>query len=208
MLTDKNFSHAMGNSNGNIHLYWEAFYSNKYPRLQGGFVWDMVDQGLRKICPSSGRKYFAYGGDFEDRINDAQFCINGIFSPDREPHPSVHEIKYLQQPIQIFSKSISIADDVIRVTVLFTKSDDVAYLSWDQLECAWMLHEVKGTKIVGNRYLVRKETDQRMSVTITLSNELLTRDSIAWLSFRWDCSENDKKEWRTTTLVANGQIQI
>jgi beta-galactosidase len=134
------YSHAMGNSNGNIHLYWEAFYSKEYPRLQGGFIWDMVDQGLKKICPSSGRTYFGYGGDFGDSINDAQFCINGIFSPDRKPHPSVHEIKYLQQAIQIFNKSISFIDDAICVAVVFTKDDDVSYLSWDQLQCSWMLH--------------------------------------------------------------------
>jgi beta-galactosidase len=198
----------MGNSNGNIHLYWEAFYSKEYPRLQGGFIWDMVDQGLKKICPSSGRTYFGYGGDFGDSINDAQFCINGIFSPDRKPHPSVHEIKYLQQAIQIFNKSISFIDDAICVAVVFTKDDDVSYLSWDQLQCSWMLHEVRGTKIVANSCLVRKEIESNLSVTITLPKELLNFDSIAWLSFRWDCCENDKKEWQTTTTIASGQIQI
>jgi beta-galactosidase len=95
------YSHAMSNSNGNIHLYWEAFRDNKLPRLAGGFIWDMVDQGLRKVDKKSGREYFAYGGDFGDKINDQQFCINGIFSPDREEHPAVSEIKYLQQPVSI-----------------------------------------------------------------------------------------------------------
>ena len=97
------YSHAMSNSNGNIHLYWEAFRDEKLPRLAGGFIWDMIDQGLRRKDASSGREYFAYGGDFGDSINDRQFCINGLFSPDREEHPSVHEIKYLQQPIKIES---------------------------------------------------------------------------------------------------------
>jgi len=198
----------MGNSNGNIHLYWEAFYSSKYPRLQGGFIWDMVDQGLRKVCPSTGRKYFGYGGDFGDKVNDAQFCINGIFSPDREPHPSVYEIKYLQQPIQMLSKSTSLLDDAISVVVTFIKSDDISYLLWDRLECIWTLHEMRGTKNVGENCIIRKENGQNLSVTITLSKELLKHDSIGWLSFRWDCCEEDKKEWQTTTLIANGQIQI
>ena len=97
------YSHAMSNSNGNIHLYWEVFRDEKLPRLAGGFIWDMIDQGIRKKDAASSKEYFAYGGDFGDSINDRQFCINGLFSPDREEHPSVHEIKYLQQPIKIQS---------------------------------------------------------------------------------------------------------
>ena len=69
------YSHSMNNSNGNLHLYWEAFWNPDIPRLQGGFIWDMLDQGLRKIS-ENGVSYFGYGGDFGDTINDAQFCIN------------------------------------------------------------------------------------------------------------------------------------
>jgi beta-galactosidase len=70
------YSHSMNNSNGNLHLYWEQIWdTDKFPRLQGGYIWDMIDQGLRKKTPD-GREYFAYGGDFGDVINDRQFCIN------------------------------------------------------------------------------------------------------------------------------------
>jgi hypothetical protein len=102
------YSHSMSNSNGNLHYYWDAFWDDNLPRLQGGCIWDMIDQG---ICvagsPSNANpsSYFAYGGDFNDPINDAQFCINGMFSPDREPHPAVHEIKYLQQPVHIIPQT-------------------------------------------------------------------------------------------------------
>jgi beta-galactosidase len=93
------YSHSMNNSNGNLHLYWRAF--RKFERLQGGFIWDMIDQGLRKKA-KDGRSYFGYGGDFGvGQPSDGQFCINGMFSPDRNPHPSVSEIKYLQQPVDI-----------------------------------------------------------------------------------------------------------
>lgn len=71
------YSHAMGNSNGNLHLYWEKFWDPDLPRLQGGFIWDMIDQGLRVKDESAGDGYFfAYGGDFGDTVNDLQFCIN------------------------------------------------------------------------------------------------------------------------------------
>lgn len=69
------YSHSMNNSNGNLHLYWKEFWNPVTPRLQGGFIWDMIDQGLRKK-DNTGREYFAYGGDFGDEINDRQFCIN------------------------------------------------------------------------------------------------------------------------------------
>ena len=71
------YSHAMGNSNGNLHYYWEAFWDKGLPRLQGGVLWDIVDQGLRLPDPNhKDADYFGYGGDFGDKINDQQFCIN------------------------------------------------------------------------------------------------------------------------------------
>lgn len=71
------YSHAMGNSNGNLHLYWKEFWNKAVPRLQGGFIWDMIDQGLRiRDERAEGGYYFGYGGDFGDAVNDLQFCIN------------------------------------------------------------------------------------------------------------------------------------
>jgi beta-galactosidase len=69
------YSHSMGNSNGNLHLYWQNFWSDQLPRSQGGFIWDMIDQGLRKK-DERGREFFAYGGDFGEKVHDRQFCIN------------------------------------------------------------------------------------------------------------------------------------
>ncbi len=92
------YAHAMGNSLGNFADYWEVF--RRYPRLQGGFIWDWVDQGLNAIT-DAGKRYWAYGGDFGDQINDRQFCINGLNFPDRSAHPSLLEAKRLQQPFKI-----------------------------------------------------------------------------------------------------------
>lgn len=91
------YAHAMGNSLGNFDDYWQAF--RDYPRLQGGFIWDWVDQGLSKT-DENGTHYWAYGGDFGDDFNDRQFCINGLLFPDRTPHPSLYEAKYSQQHLQ------------------------------------------------------------------------------------------------------------
>ena len=127
------YAHAMGNSLGSFADYWQAF--KEYPRLQGGFIWDWVDQGLSKT-DENGQHYWAYGGDFGDEINDRQFCINGLLFPDRSAHPSLFEAKYCQQhfdftltPLAIKNKySLSVYSDY-----LFRNTDNEK-LVWRVLE--------------------------------------------------------------------------
>lgn len=89
------YSHAMGNSSGNLWDQWQAIY--KYPNLQGGFIWDWVDQG---IWVNKDGGYWAYGGDFgKNAPSDGNFLINGIVNPDRDPHPAMAEVKYVHQNI-------------------------------------------------------------------------------------------------------------
>ncbi len=92
------YSHAMGNSNGSLSDYWAAF--RRYPGLQGGFIWEWLDHGIRQSTPD-GRSYWAYGGDFDDVPNDANFVTDGLVWPDRTPHPAMHEFKHLIQPVQV-----------------------------------------------------------------------------------------------------------
>jgi beta-galactosidase/beta-glucuronidase len=84
------YEHAMGNSCGSFMDYINLF--EKYNHLQGGFIWDWVDQGLREK-DSRGYEYYAYGGDYGDKPNDRHFCINGLTNPDRIPNPHLYEIK-------------------------------------------------------------------------------------------------------------------
>ena len=97
------YSHAMGNSNGNLAEYWDAI--ENYHGLQGGFIWDWVDQGLVQKA-DNGRTHWAYGGDFGDYPNDDNFCINGLIWPDRTPHPAMHEFKHLIQPVVVEAKDL------------------------------------------------------------------------------------------------------
>jgi beta-galactosidase len=90
------FSHAMGNSNGSIAAYVDAFYAE--PALAGGFVWDWRDQGLAETH-ENGRFYWAYGGHFGDQPNDANFNINGLVGPDGSPHPALREYKWASRPV-------------------------------------------------------------------------------------------------------------
>ncbi|WP_343330712.1 glycoside hydrolase family 2 TIM barrel-domain containing protein [Polaribacter staleyi] len=89
------YAHAMGNSIGGLGEYWDLINSKK--NLIGGFIWDMIDQGIAKK-DKDGNTFYAYGGDFEDYPNDKNFCINGVFSADRKPNPHAWEVKYIQQP--------------------------------------------------------------------------------------------------------------
>ena len=90
------YAHAMGNSTGNFVDYWDAIDNND--QLQGGFIWDWVDQGLQKF-DSTGRKFWAFGGDFgpKDVPSDGNFCANGLVFPDRLPHPGLSEVKKVYQ---------------------------------------------------------------------------------------------------------------
>ncbi|MDM2771865.1 beta-galactosidase [Citrobacter sp. Cpo126] len=115
------YAHAMGNSFGGFAKYWQAF--RQYPRLQGGFVWDWVDQSLTKY-DENGKAWSAYGGDFGDTPNDRQFCMNGLVFADRTPHPALYEAKHEQQFFQF--TLLPGAERQIEVTseYLFRRSDN------------------------------------------------------------------------------------
>jgi beta-galactosidase len=92
------YAHAMGNSVGNLNDYWQAI--EKYDVLQGGFIWDWVDQAL-EYTNENGLKYWAYGKDFHpDLPSDGNFLNNGLLSPDRKPHPHAFEVKKVYQAIR------------------------------------------------------------------------------------------------------------
>lgn len=109
------YSHAMGNSSGNLWDQWKAIY--KYPNLQGGFIWDWVDQGILEK-DKNGREYYTYGGDYGvNAPSDGNFLCNGIVNPDRTPHPAMAEVKYAHQNIGF--EAIDLANGLFRVTNRF-----------------------------------------------------------------------------------------
>lgn len=97
------YAHAMGNSVGNFQDYWDAI--EKHDALQGGYIWDWVDQGLLEK-DKQGNEYWAYGGDYGDTPNDGNFCCNGLVKPNREPNPSLREVKKVYQYIKAFPEDI------------------------------------------------------------------------------------------------------
>ena len=88
----REYAHAMGNSCGNLQEYWDVIYADS--SIVGAAIWDWVDQGIEKDGT------YLYGGDFGDKPNDGQFCINGIVAPDRTPHPHYYEVQKVYQPLK------------------------------------------------------------------------------------------------------------
>jgi beta-galactosidase/beta-glucuronidase len=124
------YSHAMGNSNGNFQAYWDTMA--RYPQMQGGFIWDWADQGLLQLTPQ-GQPYYAYGGDFGDASPDSNFCLNGVVFPDRRPKPALQTIKYVQQPVRF--EGVSVEEGKVRVRNQFFFQDLSDY------ELVWEVHE-------------------------------------------------------------------
>jgi beta-galactosidase/beta-glucuronidase len=104
------YSHAMGNSNGNLKEYWETIYA--YPRLRGGFIWEWADHGIK--MKKDGEEWWNYGGDFGDLPNDGNFCTDGLVWPDKTPHPGMWECKKVFQPVLVEAENLS--EGLLKIT--------------------------------------------------------------------------------------------
>ncbi|WP_340022916.1 glycoside hydrolase family 2 TIM barrel-domain containing protein [Paenibacillus sp. FSL K6-1096] len=120
------YSHAMGNSCGGLHLYTELF--DKYDVIQGGFIWDWVDQAIRTTTPE-GVSYLAYGGDFGEQPHDGNFSGNGLLFADRSVTPKLYEVKKCYQNITITAADLKNGRFEARNNFLFTDLADYQ-LKW------------------------------------------------------------------------------
>jgi beta-galactosidase len=123
------YVHAMGNSVGNLKEYWDAIRAHK--RLIGGFIWDWVDQGVRRKTPDGKGFFWAYGGDFGDSPNDGNFCCNGLVEPDRKPNPSLREVKKVYQRIHMTPIDLRAGS--------FTVENEYDFRRLDFVEGSWEL---------------------------------------------------------------------
>jgi Beta-galactosidase/beta-glucuronidase len=160
------YAHAMGNSFGGFHKYWAAF--RQYPKLQGGFVWDWVDQSLIKQ-DARGEPFSAYGGDFGDKPNDRQFCMNGLVFADRTPHPALYEAQHAQQ---FFQFSLQDNELTIHSEYLFRHSDNERLV--------WTLKQNGNVLATGEHIL---DLAPQGAQTVMLENlPAITRPGQVWLN--------------------------
>lgn len=123
------YSHAMGNSVGNLQDYWDVI--EKYPSLQGGFIWDWVDQTFLKH-DERGREYWAYGGDmgYVGVPNDSNFCGNGLVQANRELHPHIWEVKKVYQPVKFRANDLANGKIELENRNYFITLDEY-YFTWE-----------------------------------------------------------------------------
>ncbi len=186
------YAHAMGNGPGGLSEYQALF--EKYPRCQGGFVWEWIDHGLR-TTGSDGREFYAYGGDFGEPLHDGNFVADGLMFPDRTPSPGLVEYKKVIEPVRIVAEG----DHRIRVTNLYDVQD------LDHLTFHWQLEEEGRPIARGTLTVPHLEAGESASIPLPGGLPRVTRE--AWLTIR--ATLTDAQPWAPPAHeVANGQIAI
>lgn len=132
------YTHAMGNSNGNLVDLWEVIYKDENVQLQGGYIWDWIDQALVKK-DDEGTEFWTYGGDYgEGMPSDDNFLCNGIISADYTPHPAMWEVKYAYQ--NIWFEAIDLQKGAIKVKNLHD------FIGMEDFDLSWKIsadgHEI------------------------------------------------------------------
>jgi beta-galactosidase/beta-glucuronidase len=209
------YAHSMGNSTGNLKEYWEAIRTHK--RLGGGYIWDWMDQGLRRFT-EDGEAWFAYGGDYGDEPNDHKFCLNGLIGPDRLVHPGLWEYKKILEPITV--EALDVATGELRVTNRQLFSDLSAYtVSWKVFAAAWNANREpvadtatrieSGGRILATGELPPLQTAPGQSETITLPGlaDMIDPAVDCWLEISFSLAEG--MPWAEAGHeVAWAQVQV
>lgn len=123
------YAHAMGNGPGGLTEYQQTF--RKYKRLQGGFVWEWIDHGLKQVS-ENGKTFYAYGGDFGDVPNNSNFCLDGLIFPDRTPSPGLLEYKKVIEPVQV--TDVDLSQGLLEITNLYD------FISLNEFELFWSVY--------------------------------------------------------------------
>lgn len=154
------YAHAMGNSIGGFKEYWDLV--RKYPKYQGGYIWDFVDQGMRDKSKVTGKEIFTYGGDYgRYPASDHNFNCNGIIAPDRRLNPHAYEVGYYYQNVWITEKNLKEGQ--------FEIYNENFFKSIDDLELVWKVKKHGGTiDVSGIAPQQRKSvSDDQLKKTIT-----------------------------------------
>ena len=167
------YAHAMGNAVGNLQEYVAAFRSS--PRNMGGCIWDWVDQGLRKKRPDGKGWYFAYGGDYDDKPNDGNFCCNGLVPPDRTVTPKLYEVKKCYQPV-VFQLS----EDKRKLTL----RNYFSFTNLNRYRVTWELSIDGKRKAAGTLPVVSCDPLSTVVTDVILPKFTLTSGQEAFVTFR------------------------
>ena len=159
-LIECEYAHAMGNSMGGFKEYWELI--RKYPKFQGGHIWDFVDQGLRDKSKVTGKEIFTFGGDYgRYPASDYNFNCNGIIAPDRRLNPHAYEVQYYYQNMWITDKGLKDGQ--------FEVYNENFFKSLDDVELVWKVKRHSGTIALNDIAPQQRKmiTDEELKATVS-----------------------------------------
>lgn len=201
------FSHAMGNSNGCLGEYFDAFENT--PGLQGGFIWEWLDHGIRRkgasklgpefpVRPVERDEFWVYGGDFGEEPPDANFVCDGLVWPARAPHPAMWELKKLAQPVGVA---------LARGGVKITNKQDFESLAW--LRGSWEL-SVEGKRVAGGKLpALSANAGEKQEVALSLEKNagpgcFLTVRFVAARATAW-CEAGHEVAWEQFAMAGKAK---
>lgn len=191
------FAHAMGNGPGGIKEYFDLFY--KYDRLQGAFVWEWLDHGIRQTT-EDGEEYFAYGGDFGETPHDGNFVIDGLVMPDRTPSPALLEYKKVIEPVRV--EEVDLKAGKVRIQNLYN------FTTLDHLTISWSL--VSDGNVLDGGTLdmptVHPGESAELSVPFTLPSVIKAKTDY-WLTLQFN-QATDTKWAKAGHEVAWAQFEL
>jgi beta-galactosidase len=184
------YSHAMGNSNGNLKEYWDAIETHH--GLQGGYIWDWIDQGLEAHAPegsdlSPQKKYWKYGGDFGDIPTDYDFCLNGILFPDGTPKPVLAECRQLFSPVRL--------NPVPGKPYGFTVENRFDFTSLEVVELRWELRTEENTLARGTAPFPALPPGDSGEMLIPVPDHIRTRGTQGVLYIHGDICLKNSVPW-------------
>ena len=149
------YGHALGNGPGGLKEYWESF--KQYPQLQGGFIWEWKDQGIKKIM-SNGEIAYLYGGDFGDHPNDYNFVLDGLMLPNLEPSPAYFGIQKEQEPLKI------VFDEINQQKIIISNHN--SFTPVKNLVVNWRYKTTQGIVQQGNEMISELLVDHEIELII------------------------------------------
>lgn len=190
------YAHAQENSLGNFQDYWDVF--DKYPMLLGGFIWEWSDQSLYKT-DSTGKRFFAYGGDFGDYPNDGRFCIKGLVSATRIPKPQYWEVQKVLQYVTVSAQDPR--EGVVRV------KNNYAFISLSGLDAEWQL--TKDGKIIRKGRLAPLDIAPGDTATVRIPWGNMTWDPLSEYFLTVEFRLRKKTLWANAgQIVARDQLDV
>ena len=178
------YAHAMGNGPGGLKEYWEIF--ERYPRLQGGFIWEWIDHGIKKY-DRDGRGYYTYGGDYGDYPNSGAFCCDGLIQADRRPTPSILQVKKVMEPVKFTGFDRAAGEITVHNKYDFT---DLSHL-----ECTFKVHTLQGILLEGKADIsgIAPQGSRRIMLYDPTKAGNWTEEQDIWLTITVCFKE--KQEW-------------